>query len=72
MIRTLVKRSFTDTLAYVEMAGLSTDNTNLPTDGIITGSKFTEADTGDVYMFAEGDTPAWNKIVAGPTPAAEG
>lgn len=66
MIRTLVKRSFTDALAYVEMAGLSTDNTNLPTDGIITGSKFTEADTGDVYMFAEGDSPAWNKIQSGP------
>jgi hypothetical protein len=28
----------------------------------------TVADSGDVYMFAEGDSPAWTKIAAGPTP----
>jgi hypothetical protein len=30
--------------------------------------KMTVADIGDVYMFAEGDSPAWTKIAAGPTP----
>lgn len=66
MIRILVERSFADGLKYIEGACLSTDTK--PTAGIVTGSKFTEADSGDVYMFAEGDTPAWNKIQAGPTP----
>ena len=64
MIRTLVRRTYSAGLDYVELAGLSTENK--PMAGIVTGSRFTEADTGDVYMFAEGDTPAWSKIIAGP------
>lgn len=35
----------------VSCAGLSTDTK--PTDGIVTGSDFTEVDTGDVYLFNE-------------------
>ena len=35
----------------VSCAGLSTDTK--PTDGIVTGSDFTEVDTGDVYFFDE-------------------
>lgn len=65
MIRELVHRTFADGKAYCELAGISTDTK--PTAGIVTGSKFTEADTGDVYMFYEADTPAWGKIQAGPT-----
>lgn len=38
-------------LYYGEYFGLSTDTK--PTDGIVTGSKFTEVDTGDVYLFDE-------------------
>ena len=68
MVRELVRRMYNDSLAYVEYAGISTDTK--PTSGIVTGSRFTEADTGDVYMFYEADTPAWAKIQAGPT--AEG
>ena len=68
MVRELVYTKHTDTLAYVEYAGLSTDSK--PTSGIVTGSTFFEVDTGDVYAFAEGDAPAWYKIGAGPT--AEG
>ena len=64
MIRILVDRAFTGDLHYQEIAGLSTDEK--PTTGIVTGSMFTEADTGDVYMFAEGDSPAWGKVKAGP------
>lgn len=68
MVRELVRKAYNGTLSYAEYAGLSTDEK--PTTGIVTGSKFTEADTGDVYMFYEGDSPAWGKIQAGPT--AEG
>lgn len=71
MIRILVDRLFSDNAHYIEAAGLSTDSAGLPTSGIITGSKFTEADTGDVYMFAEGDSPAWNKIQSGPPADAD-
>lgn len=63
MIRILTNKIFGNGLVYIEGACLSSDTK--PTAGIVTGSKFTEADTGDVYMFAEGDSPAWNKIQAG-------
>lgn len=64
MIRIIVDRPFTGDLHYIEGACVSTDDK--PTTGIITGSKLTEADTGDVYMFYEDDTtPAWAKIAAG-------
>ena len=69
MIRTLEKKAFTGNLAFVKLAGLSTDSK--PTTGIVTGSEFMEVDTGDVYAFAEGDSPAWNKIKAGVPAEAE-
>ena len=62
MIRIIIEKQFTRDNKYVEAAGLSTDTK--PTLGIVNGSLFVEADTGDVYMFAEGDTPAWNKVAA--------
>ena len=49
MIRNVVERAFTPTLKYIEAFGLSTDTK--PTSGIITGSKFTEVDTGIEYRF---------------------
>ena len=51
MIRNVVERTFTPTLKYIEAFGLSTDTK--PTSGIITGSKFTEVDTGIEYCFDE-------------------
>ena len=51
MIRNVVERVFTPTLKYIEAFGLSTDTK--PTSGIITGSKFTEVDTGIEYCFDE-------------------
>ena len=63
MIRTLEKRAFSDSLSYVKLAGLSTETK--PTAGIVTGSEFLAVDTGDVYAFAEGDSPEWYKIKAG-------
>lgn len=68
MIRVLSERIFTDGKKLVEMAGLSTESK--PTAGLVTGSKYTCADTGDVYMFYEADSPGWGKIVAGPTVSA--
>ena len=65
MIRILHERVFEDGKMYIEGACVALDTK--PTDGIVTGSKLIEADTGDVYMFAEGDSPAWGKIQAGPT-----
>lgn len=61
MIRILNERVFDGDKKYVEAAGLSTDSK--PTAGIVTGSLFMEADTGDVYVFYEDTTtPAWTKI----------
>lgn len=55
MIRKMVDRYFDEETKYVEMFGLSTDDK--PVTGLITGSKFTEVDTGDVYLFdEEGET----------------
>lgn len=71
MIRILVKKAYTGGLSYIEGACVDADVSSLPTSGIVTGSKFTCADSGDVYMFAEGDSPAWAKIAAGYTEPVE-
>ena len=63
MIRNLVEKAFTETMKYIEAAGLSTDTK--PTAGIITGSKFTEVDTGDVFLFDEVNDGTWTKVSAG-------
>jgi hypothetical protein len=66
MIRILEQRVIALGIIYIEGACVSTDVK--PTTGICTGSKLTEADTGDVYMFYEDDSnPNWGKIAAGPT-----
>ena len=69
MIRTLESRIMADGVNYVKLAGLSTESK--PTAGICTGSEFLAVDTGDVYAFAEGDSPAWYKIKAGVPADAE-
>ena len=63
MIRKLVDRYFSEDDKYSEMFGLSTDDK--PTEGLITGSKFTEVDTGDVYLFDETGNGTWTKVSAG-------
>ena len=62
MIRRLVDRFFDEDAKYSEMFGLSTDSK--PTTGLISGSKFTEVDTGDIYLFDE-DGKTWAKVSAG-------
>lgn len=49
MIRTIESKLTDTNRAYVELAGLSTDTK--PTDGLATGSIFTEVDTGKVFFF---------------------
>ena len=51
MIRKLVDRYFNEDDKYSEMFGLSSDDK--PEDGLITGSKFIEVDTGIEYRFDE-------------------
>ncbi len=51
MVRYIVNKHFADGLNYVEAAGLSGDTK--PTKGIVTGSRFTEVDTGLEFCFDE-------------------
>ena len=60
MIRILVEKIIDGDKKYIEAAGLNDDTK--PTENLVTGSLFLEVDTGDVYAFAEGDSPDWNKI----------
>lgn len=69
MVRTLVSKTHTADLRYVQMAGISTDDK--PTDGIITGSTFLEVDTGTMYAFDE-VSGSWHGFYpASPAPAAD-
>ena len=63
MIRKLVDRYFDDNKKYAEMFGKKTDSK--PVTGLVTGSKFTEVDTGDVYLFDETGDGTWTKVQAG-------
>ena len=51
MIRKLVDRYFNEDDKYSEMYGLSSDDK--PAEGLVTGSKFTEVDTGIESLFDE-------------------
>lgn len=63
MVRTIVENAFVPGKKYVEMFGKSTDSK--PLTGIVTGSKFTEVNTGDVYLFDESGDGTWTKVSAG-------
>ena len=63
MVRIIVEQAFVGNKKYIEAYGLSTDNK--PTSGIVTGSKFTEVNTGDEYLFDETSTGTWTKVKAG-------
>ena len=51
MVRIVKSAGFFDGSQYIEGFCLSSDTP--PTDGIATGSKMTEVDTGVVYLFDE-------------------
>lgn len=61
MIRILKEEQFDPDQRYIEAVGLSTDTK--PTTGIITGSVFTEVDTGKAYLFDEVGEE-WDEITA--------
>lgn len=63
MVRNIVEKTFVGSKKYIEAFGLSTDDK--PTAGIVTGSKFTEVNTGDVYLFDETSSGTWTKVAAG-------
>lgn len=68
---TLVRHAFTTTLDYVELAGTSKESK--PTAGIVSGSKFTEVDTGKTYVFdGISTTVGWTEIVVTTAAAAAG
>ena len=56
MIRIIVDRASVPGKNYQELVGLAGDTK--PVDGLITGSKFTEVDTGAEYLFSE-DVGDW-------------
>lgn len=56
MVRELEKKHYSTDKLFVRLAGLSSDSK--PTDGIVTGSEFTEVDTGIKNYFDE-TTQAW-------------
>lgn len=62
MVRILIDRAFDTALHYIEAVGLSADTK--PTAGIVTGSRFTEVDTGVECLFDE-VTATWNPKNAG-------
>ena len=62
MIRKLVDRYFNEDDKYSEMYGLSSDDK--PVEGLVTGSKFTEVDTGIIYLFDE-ESATWTPSNAG-------
>ena len=62
----MVKKAYTNDMVYVELAGLSDDDKPVG-GGMITGSRFIEADTGKVFMYNE-TAAEWNQITAGYTP----
>ena len=62
MIRALKYMAFDEDHRYGEFAGLSTDYK--PKVALITGSKFTEVDTGIIYLFDE-ESATWTPSNAG-------
>ena len=63
MVRILKDQLFEGGKHYIEAAGKSTDSK--PVAGVVTGSKFTEVNTGDVYLFDETGDGTWTKVSAG-------
>lgn len=61
IIEKLIDHTDDGEIVYAEIYGLSTDTK--PTAGLAMGSKFTEVDTGDIYLFNEDETTAENAWV---------
>ena len=64
MVRVIKSERMNADVKYIEAAGLSTDVK--PTNEIMTGSLFTEVDTGKVFAYGEGDPGQWYMIKDAP------
>ena len=62
MVRALIQQKVLPNLWYCEFAGLSSDDK--PDEGLITGSKFQEVDTGIIWLYDE-DSATWTPSNAG-------
>lgn len=58
-MRVLVSRQFTESLNYEEIAGTSEEVSDLPESGLVTGSRFTCVDNGNLYLFNDA-VNKWN------------
>lgn len=58
-MRVLLKRVYDEALCYQEIAGTSEETDALPTNGLVTGSRFLCVDTGHIYLFNDKDKN-WN------------
>lgn len=67
MVRIIKMEQHTENTVYIEGACLSSDTKPgmVGENGVITGSRMTEVDTGDVYAYDESGK-SWGKIAAGP------
>jgi hypothetical protein len=65
MVRLIVEKTFQENKLYIK--GFCTSQDTKPTSGIVTGSKMTEVDTGDVYLFDEEAGGSWACVHKGPT-----
>lgn len=57
MVRILEQRIIEGGKVWVSASGLSTDTK--PTENIAQGSQYIASDTGDVYLFSEGENDPW-------------
>ena len=62
MVRALIQQKVLPNLWYCEFAGLSSDEK--PDEGLITGSKFQEVDTGIIWLYDE-DSATWTASNSG-------
>ena len=62
-MREIVSKPITADKRYAELFVISTDTK--PKAGLVTGSKFTEVNTGDVYLYDETGSGTWTKVSAG-------
>ena len=63
MVRIIDQRILEGGVLWVRASGLSTDTK--PTATIGQGSEFIESDTGDVYLFSEGENNPWGNPIGG-------
>ena len=59
MVRNIIERVVAGDKFYIEAAGLTTDEK--PVENIITGSRFFEVDSGDIFVYEESTRTWWKQ-----------